>query len=371
VFYEALFLSIILGVLVLQIYNHADITDVATRSVICVVILSLSTCMFGLNLVSFVFELVELKNKFFPKKNKITPLAAAAAAQASMMTLKPENITGHSRTTTTLIVPNPVGDTEEYQQLNIRKLRDMMTKDHKVTLKLLPEDKKEDKSLESLKNNDSPNFFAPDGERRFKFTENPTAETTPNLIENSKGGKNYLMLKSTDDIPMSSFAGSSRLYSPHGMSDTEDPLTKKSENRRLRESVGKPSKAWTQKVFPRENLQSINLDDHESQESPPRRARNLTVLDANKVGEKGKVKNVSNIYLGKVVSDGDAVGGMNKKSLILDEKDNFKKKPRTFGDRKNSGGSHLLDLLTNTLKIKAFGDRSSATTVVPEGGKKK
>jgi len=393
VFYEMLFLSIILGVLVLQIYNHAHIDDVETRSVICTVILSLSTCMFGLNLASFAFELVELKNKFFPKKNKITPLPA----QTSMVSLnlKQENLgmldSRHSRAST-LIVQNPAAETEEYQQLNIRGLRDMMKKNQKVKV-ILPEDQKGNKSYEyenlmengkknflidtgdrSLKN-ESPVYFANDGgDRKFKFTENVTAENTPYTVDGSKGKdliskQHHLQLRVSEEYnAMSSFAGAStRLYSPAGISDTEDPLAKKYEGKNFRESLAKPTKSWTQKMLPKEKIQSINLDDPDFNESPRKIDRNFTVanVNGNAIKEKKRIIEDRNRDRGRTVSHANS-NKVEAGSMILDAKDNFKKKPRTLGDKKalddNKGG--LLNLLTNTLKIKAFGEKPS--TIVPE-----
>jgi len=225
----------------------------------------------------------------------------------------------------------------------------------------------------SLKN-ESPVYFANDGtDRKFKFSENATAENTPYTVDASKGKdliskQQKLQLRVSEEFnaAMSSFAGTTRLYSPAGVSDIEDPLTKKYDGKNFRESLGKPTKSWTQKVLPKEKLQSINLDD--LNESPRKMDRNFTVTNVNGNAIKEKKRNIEDRNRGRTVVHAASNKIENNGSMVLDAKENFKKKPRTLGDKKpqedNKGsGSQggLLNILTNTLKIKAFGEKSSTT----------
>jgi len=76
VIYEFFFLSVCIAVLILQICIQANPDDhnEGIKNLFGIVILTLSTLMFAFNLVSFCFELVDLRNKYFKKKkNKIVP----------------------------------------------------------------------------------------------------------------------------------------------------------------------------------------------------------------------------------------------------------------------------------------------------------
>jgi len=72
VIYEGFFMSVCIAILILQIYNQANPDDYEEdiRTRLCLTILTLSMLMFAFNLVSFCFELVDLRNKYFKKKKK-------------------------------------------------------------------------------------------------------------------------------------------------------------------------------------------------------------------------------------------------------------------------------------------------------------
>jgi len=77
--YEFLFLSVSAMTLVLHVVNLIFIDDIETRNMICLIILTLATSMFALNLISLVFEVMELKERIFKRTDKIAPVSAAAA----------------------------------------------------------------------------------------------------------------------------------------------------------------------------------------------------------------------------------------------------------------------------------------------------
>ena len=71
--YEALFFSIVIGVLALSIYSQDNILNIKARICICTIILTFATLMFVLNCVSFLIEMVEFIKRS-RNKAKIIPI---------------------------------------------------------------------------------------------------------------------------------------------------------------------------------------------------------------------------------------------------------------------------------------------------------
>ena len=73
VIYEIMFLMIIIVTLALHVYNKDNLHDITNRTLVCLIILSLATSMFVLNMISLIVELFEFF-KHLKKLKQILPL---------------------------------------------------------------------------------------------------------------------------------------------------------------------------------------------------------------------------------------------------------------------------------------------------------
>ena len=85
--YEVLFLLVSIMTTIYHVYSLTRKEDEEGRSVICLIILSLATCMFILNLTSFCFEVIELRKQFYEWRKKRRE-ALYSAGKGMLMDIK-------------------------------------------------------------------------------------------------------------------------------------------------------------------------------------------------------------------------------------------------------------------------------------------